>query len=859
MAKIPISKLPQASSVAANNELPIVQSGVTKKALIEDVGKEVNTTQQYSDLNTTDKTPIGAINEVNSQFSNISGKDVSFDNEDTDLEATNTEDAIKEVDSKVNEKADASSLAEVATSGSYNDLTDKPTIPKQVQSDWNEADNTKPDYIKNKPNLSTVATSGNYNDLSNKPTIPPAQVNSDWNADSGVSQILNKPNLSTVATTGNYDDLNNKPSVAVIDDTQASASKVYSSEKVDDLLADKADKSELTNVYGIAPSGENLADSSKFVTGAVQSNGTVATHGSYANYVTSDFIPLEPNKKYTLSTWYSNGIPVTTRMMYLLYNDKDTPVSATYYNETSSDHATFNSGNYKYVRVSSANSVNLMFSEGDMPSSFVDYSEQYEIKCFLGNNAKRQVEQIVEGGNTFKLVKSGDDITVTSKVGANTLQRTYKLTRTGSTNNVFNFVNASLDRKIVKYCSDDITPVRILVNGNSGATIGANHGWNFAYKCDKGNFGVVDIGSLWTDGTTQYMLLSVYNGYAYFVPPVTKSGGMIYCTDIAPVSDLTHISGATHTASVPKASLTKDQLYPSINNRVVSLILDGEEITEDGTYYANKAQVVETYGIMDLYELYVYAGANVGSVDFDEVTTLFSMSLVYEITDNAEVVYTNLKANEGCTLGDCGFLQAQELTANGGTVFRYVNGVASGTFASNSLVDMTNYNTNYDITSSEVKTGQMPNRCVDVCKDNNNKILYGFALGYIPDIGDGSDTARGSNTRLWDMRNTKKIYPICIVNNTRTLAQGENVDVVGYRAYFGTMANATGKFTVKIGDKIYSVFDTHSTASGSIEGGKLGNKVEVVNNDGATVGDFVNANGISYYSSNSYSAFVVKS
>lgn len=46
--------------------------------------------------------------------------------------------------------------------------------------------------------LATVATSGNYNDLSNKPTIPAAQVNSDWNAVSGVAQILNKPTIPTV-------------------------------------------------------------------------------------------------------------------------------------------------------------------------------------------------------------------------------------------------------------------------------------------------------------------------------------------------------------------------------------------------------------------------------------------------------------------------------------------------------------------------------------------------------------------------------------------------------------------------------------------------------------------------------------
>lgn len=46
------------------------------------------------------------------------------------------------------------------------------TISGGVQSDWNQSDSTALDYIKNKPNLSTVATSGSYNDLSNKPSIP---------------------------------------------------------------------------------------------------------------------------------------------------------------------------------------------------------------------------------------------------------------------------------------------------------------------------------------------------------------------------------------------------------------------------------------------------------------------------------------------------------------------------------------------------------------------------------------------------------------------------------------------------------------------------------------------------------------
>ena len=92
-----------------------------------------------------------------------------------------------------------------------------------VQSDWNQTDDSAPDYIKNKPEIPVVPTdvsaftndagyitindvpaqvNADWNSESgasqilNKPTIPAAQVNSDWDSASGVSQILNKPDLS---------------------------------------------------------------------------------------------------------------------------------------------------------------------------------------------------------------------------------------------------------------------------------------------------------------------------------------------------------------------------------------------------------------------------------------------------------------------------------------------------------------------------------------------------------------------------------------------------------------------------------------------------------------------------------------
>jgi len=66
-----------------------------------------------------------------------------------------------------------------------------------------------PDWVAvvNKPTFASVATSGNYNDLTNKPTIS-AQVNPDWSASSGPEQILNKPSLFS----GDYSALTSVPS-----------------------------------------------------------------------------------------------------------------------------------------------------------------------------------------------------------------------------------------------------------------------------------------------------------------------------------------------------------------------------------------------------------------------------------------------------------------------------------------------------------------------------------------------------------------------------------------------------------------------------------------------------------------------
>lgn len=211
-------------------------------------------------------------NKTANKKNNISGDFAS------DTVSYPTVQAVKNfITSVISGKADTDSLADVATSGSYTDLTNKPSIPsktsdltndsgfltthqdisgkqdksnivtswsvttsdakypseKLVKSDLdkkvdkvngkglstNDYDNTAKNTV---DNLATVATSGSYNDLSNKPTIPTVvDVVADNNANAVSSNAVydavalkaSSADLATVATSGSYNDLTDKPSL----------------------------------------------------------------------------------------------------------------------------------------------------------------------------------------------------------------------------------------------------------------------------------------------------------------------------------------------------------------------------------------------------------------------------------------------------------------------------------------------------------------------------------------------------------------------------------------------------------------------------------------------------------------------
>ena len=231
------------------------------------------------------------------------------------------------------------SLATVASTGSYNDLSNKPTIPSaQVNSDWSSSSGVS--QILNKPLLATVATSGAYTDLSdlpllatvattgayadltgqpalttvattgsytdliNKPTIPAEQVNSDWTATTGLAQILNKPTLATVATSGSYADLTNKPAL-----TTVATSGLYADLSGKPTIPAAQVNSDWTATTGLAqilnkPTFSTVATSGSY---ADLTNKpaltTVATTGSYTDLINKPTIPAAPvNADWTATT-----------------------------------------------------------------------------------------------------------------------------------------------------------------------------------------------------------------------------------------------------------------------------------------------------------------------------------------------------------------------------------------------------------------------------------------------------------------------------------------------------------------------------------------------------------------------------
>ena len=224
-------------------------------------------------------------------------------------------------------------LSDVATSGSYKDLNDKPTIPDidgYATEEWVETRGylTEHQDIKgkvNKTDLANVAFSGNYSDLKGKPEIPEgadltgyatenwvesqgyltehqslanyatkAEVQAVENKIPDVQDFVDQADLATVAKTGSYNDLKDKPTIP-----------------------------EGADLTGYAK--ESWVEGKGYTTMAeVEAKGYLTEHQSLANYALKSELP-------TFKTdLHGNVYKINSKDISALYDGNGDSISSTY-------------------------------------------------------------------------------------------------------------------------------------------------------------------------------------------------------------------------------------------------------------------------------------------------------------------------------------------------------------------------------------------------------------------------------------------------------------------------------------------------------------------------------------------------
>lgn len=454
----------------------------------------------------------------------------------------------------------------------------------------------------------------------------------------------------------------------------------------------------------------------------------------------------------------------------------------------------------------------------------------------------------VDSTANYILSKNGNDISIKSKINNKELEvRTQKY---GSKNNSFNFDRALYDNKTVHGLSDDITPVRTFT------TVGANHGYTSIIDLPNSNKTTKDLGSTWTDGTTNYVLLRIVDNRLILGCPYTITNGYVTATTVQPKANLTHVSNATDTSDISiSGAKTGSQLYPSTGKISVTYLADREQVGNDGDYKCNEVTVIEKYEILDYKSIVDFATSNIGK-DYanyrDEIKGVLSMSNTFNFNNKGNCTTSHaIRALQKVLMGMTGVLQSVGLEHPTYTVKRYIPNVGDvNGFDFTQPFNLASYNTSNKIEKENLIEEDKPlDRYIDYIVDNSDNIELAFSMGHIIDKTNSSYEDRLTNISsiYWDFRSTKKSYPNVIHN--KILNEGDYFNFAGYRNYFVPKNGVINSNKVIDNETTYIYIDSLNTENyKSTEFSELiGSKLEVVSSKGFELkSNIVDANGINY-------------
>jgi hypothetical protein len=385
-----------------------------------------------------------------------------------------------------------------------------------------------------------------------------------------------------------------------------------------------------------------------------------------------------------------------------------------------------------------------------------------------------------------------------------------------------NLVTAYNAGTLVVNHGDDAAPMNY-----NGTYIGANHGAFIVHEITQIGHGkgYVDVGSKWSNGTREYTLVRIVDANKlWFVSDNTgTSAQWVYNNTLLTGNTLTHVSGATNTASIAVASDAITQLYTAINNHVKKIVVDGyKTIATSGFYDVESVEFIDTYNIMNVPAIISYLQAHVGTATEQELNVPaidydVNVQVSYKYVQNgALTINTQFQKKSNINFNFAGLTQALPLNYTGKTLLYYVPKmnpvtVGSNTYNLSNVIDVTSVTDVINLLKANWSyDNNPPDRMAQIVKNGATK-EFGHVIGYSLSRGATQSSIRANTTDAGFFNGpTRKMYPKALVTNLNTV-----VNTITYRILFNpnVLPEATVYGWYEDNGAIFVVLDIHQSAS----------------------------------------------
>ena len=420
-----------------------------------------------------------------------------------------------------------------------------------------------------------------------------------------------------------------------------------------------------------------------------------------------------------------------------------------------------------------------------------------------------------------------------------------------------NAPKTSLSGTLWKTSNDDIAPI----NGSPN-NIGANHGYIYVDKITatahgKTNF---DIGSVWTIGGKNYVIIDIvdanslltiqeYTGVpSYPAQPLPSASGT-----------LVHVNGATNTGDLVYTAKVYNQLYPSTNKKTLAIVVDGNEVKENGVYTGDKLEIVEKYDVTWVESVINYVKANgkkatKPKLNDDSIDGWFTVTNVFQHGRNGSItVQAGYEFLREFVNNNYGIVQSMIV---GNKAYVPDVGAVAGLDMSTVVTQGT-----ADLIFTKA-TWLSPTKPPYRYHQFNTDMTKGMALGYNTKFGVAKPARRQNDADAGKFQgSTKKMYPNVKIGGN--FVKGDFEQAIAFRAPLQKLdAEATALYWYWVGNDVYLAFDYHVNVNKTVKlpNYLAGKKIEQLDiHPNATIqSEFVSSEGIKVKIINNYGYGVLR-